>query len=100
MNYFQSKIKFKPNIRYRFLCLIVLAMVFTSSFAQYSIKKYSLNSGASKMSGGRFEMYSSIAQVEASEKQMGGNYVLSSGFWQESNDLIFGDDLIFKNGME
>jgi hypothetical protein len=99
MKYFKvnNNIKSKPNIlrfKFRVALLLVMGMAFSSSFAQYSIKKYSVNSGGSKMSGGRFEMQSSIAQVDASEQQTGDNYVLASGFWQENNDLIY------KNGVE
>lgn len=76
------------------ISLLILGMAFSQSFAQYEIKKYSINSGGSTISSGQYEMTSSIGQTDASNAQTGGNYSLNSGFWHENNDLIF------KNGFE
>lgn len=74
--------------------LIILGMVFSQSFAQYEIRKYTINSGGSTMSEGQYEMTSSIAQVDASNTQANGDYSLNAGFRQENTDLIY------KNGLE
>jgi hypothetical protein len=71
-----------------------LLLVFGYSFAQYEIKKFTINSGGGKMTGGNYEMNASIAQVDASTAQTNGNYALTGGFWQQNTDLIF------KNGFE
>ncbi len=76
------------------ISLIILGMVFSQSFAQYEIRKYTINSGGSTMSEGQYEMTSSIAQTDASNTQANGDYSLNAGFWQEQNDIIF------KNGFE
>ena len=46
------------------------------------------------MSGGSYEMNSSIGQVDASDQMINGNLSINGGFWHENNDLIF------KNGFE
>jgi len=76
--------KHKKNI-----VLIILGMVFSQSFAQYKIKKHTINSGGSKLTANNYEMISSIGQTDASNTQTGGNYSLNGGFWHENNDLIF-----------
>ena len=89
MQYDHSDLDRKANPKLKKLFLLVSVLAFSTSFAQYSLKKHSVNSGASKISGGRFEMQSSISQTDASVKQTGNNYVLTSGFWHGNNDLIF-----------
>ena len=76
------------------LMALSLLLLCANSFADYTIKKYSINNGGSRMSGGNYEMNASIAQVDASTTQSNGNYVLTAGFWQQNTDLIF------KNGFE
>ncbi len=78
----------------RSISLLILGMVFSQSFAQYEIRKYTINSGGSSISGGQYEMTSSIGQTDASDTLANGGYSLNSGFWQENNDLIY------KNGFE
>lgn len=75
------------------LLLITLCIVAGQAFAEYKIRKHTINSGGSKMTGGSYEMKSSIAQVDAGTMTE-GDYSLNAGFWQENNDLIF------KNGFE
>lgn len=76
------------------ISLLILGSVFSQSFAQYEIKKYTINSGGSTQNEGQYEMTSSIGQTDASGIQAGGNYSLNAGFWHKNNDLIF------KNGFE
>jgi len=76
------------------IAFLVLGMAFSQSFAQYKMKKYTINSGGTAMIAGQYEMTSSIGQTDANNTQTGGNYSLNGGFWQENNDLIF------KNGFE
>ena len=73
---------------------LILGMAFSQSFAQYEIKKYTINSGGSTISQGQYELTSSIGQTDASNRQANGDYSLNAGFLQESNDIIF------KNGFE
>ena len=74
--------------------ILLLGLVFSQSFAQYEIKKYSINNGGSKMTGGSYAMNASIGQVDASDILSNSNYSLNGGFWHENNDLIY------KNGFE
>ncbi|MCF6320041.1 MAG: hypothetical protein L3J83_12340 [Proteobacteria bacterium] len=78
--------------------VLVLTMMASQSFAQYEIKKYTINSGGSKITGGSYEMNSSIGQVDASDTLSGGNYALNGGFWHANNNN--NNDLIFTNGFE
>lgn len=72
------------------LCITIPATV----FAQYEIIKYSVNNGGGKMSGGNFEINTSIGQSDVNDNQSGGDFLLRSGFWHGNNDLIF------KSGIE
>jgi hypothetical protein len=75
------------------LGITMLLMVFSQSFAQHEIKKYSINSGATvPMKGGHYEMQSSIGQVDANDTSVGGDFSLSPGYWHENRDLIFKND--------
>jgi len=74
--------------------LLIIGMAFSQSFAQYEIKKYTINSGGSTSTGGTYQVSGSIGQVDASSKLTSANYSLNGGFWHENNDLIF------KNGFE
>ena len=76
------------------ILLLILGMVFSQSFAQYEIRKHSINSGGSTISEGQYELTSSIAQTDANNTIAGGDYSLNAGLWQENNDLIK------KNGFE
>ncbi len=79
--------------------ILILGLVASQSFAQYEMKKYTINSGGSNMTGGNYEMNSSIGQVDASAEQTGGNYSLTGGFWSKSDNTPQGE-LIFTNGFE
>ncbi len=76
-----------------FFALLLLSIL-GQSFAQYEIRKHSINSGGSQLTGGSYEMRSSIGQADAGEQLSNGNYSLNGGFWHENRDLIF------KNGLE
>jgi len=80
------------------LSILLLGLVFSQSFAQYEIKRHSINSGGEISTGGVYQVSGSIGQVDASNKLTGGNYSLNGGFWHESNAAT--GDLIFKNGFE
>ncbi|MFK8013592.1 MAG: hypothetical protein AB8B80_16255 [Marinicellaceae bacterium] len=68
--------------------LIMLVMAVSQSYAQYEIRKYSINSGSSTISEGQYEMTSSIAQVDASNELSSGDYTIRAGVWQQNTDLI------------
>jgi len=76
------------------LILMISLMGFSQSFAQYEMRKHTINSGGTNMSGGTYELKSSLGQVDASNTMSLGIYQLTGGFWHENNDLIF------KNGFE
>jgi hypothetical protein len=78
----------------KILIVFILSLVFSQSFAQIEIKRYTINSGGSKIAGGSYEINSSIGLVDVNDKMSGDTYILTSGFWHENNDLIF------KNGFE
>ena len=69
--------------------LIVFSLISQVAFAQYEIRKHTINSGGGVMSGGSYEINGSFGQVDVNDKQTGGNYTLQSGYWHENNDLIF-----------
>jgi len=71
-----------------------LGLVFSQSFAQYEIKRDSINSGSQTNSAGSYQISGSVGQVDASNQLTAGNYTLIGGFWHGSSDLIF------KNGFE
>jgi len=81
------------------LLVALLALIASQSFAQYEIKKHTINNGGGKMTGGNYEMNSSIGQVDASSTQTGGNYSLNGGFWHETDNTPL-PELIFTNGFE
>ena len=84
----------KKNINRLFL-LMFLAV--NQAYGQYNLKKYTINNGGGKMTGGVYEMNSSIGQVDASNLQTGGNYSLRGGYWQQKTPQA---ELIFENGFE
>ncbi len=79
--------------------LLLTGLFFGQAFAQLEMKKYSINSGSTVMQGAEFQMSSSVAQADASEKLSAGNYQVRGGFWNDSN-LTQNNDLIFKNSFE
>lgn len=81
------------------LLTFILGMAFSQTFAQYKINNYTINNGGGEMIGGNYEMNSSIAQVDASATQTGGNYSLNGGFWHEKDNTPQ-PELIFTNGFE
>ena len=87
-------IAFKKSKRAKTLLLALGLLAFSQSFAIYTMKKHSINSGGATMSGGSYELKSSIGQVDASKTLTNGSFKLNGGFWHENNDLIF------KNGFE
>jgi len=81
------------------LLFLLIAFAMSQAYAQYEIKKYTINSGGEKVTGGNYEMTSSIGQVDASSKQTGGSYTLNGGFWHQK-DSAPQSELIFTNGFE
>jgi hypothetical protein len=78
----------------KILLALVTTLAMTQTFAQYSIKKYSINNGGGKLAGGQYQLQGSIGQVDASDTLSQGDYSLNGGFWQQNTDLIY------KNGFE
>lgn len=84
----------KQNKTILTLAFLLMSVLFQVAYAQYEIRKYTINSGGGKMSGGSYELNASIGQADANEPQSSGDFTLRSGFWQTNNDLIY------KSGME
>jgi len=59
------------------------------SGGSYLIKKYSINNGGGVLSGGSYQLTSSIAQVDASNRMSNGAYSLSAGMWHQYTDSVF-----------
>ncbi len=76
------------------ILVLMIGLITSQPFAQYEVRKYSINSGGSKVTGDSYELNASIGQPDASKKQTGGNYSLNGGFWHGNNDYIY------KNGFE
>ena len=72
-----------------FLYLFLACLSFGYAHAQYEIKKYSINNGGGTLTGGNYELNSSVGQVDAQMSQSNGQYSINGGFWQENTDLIF-----------
>lgn len=88
------------RIKYKKLFLIfILGMAFSQTFAQYEIKKYTVNNGGGKMTSTSYEMNGSIGQVDASKAQTSATYSLNGGFWHEKDNTPQ-PELIFANGFE
>lgn len=79
--------------------IILLGLIISPSFAQYEIKKYTINNGGSKMSGGSYTLTSSIGQHDASGVLSQNNYTLNGGFWQQKDTTPL-PELVFSNGFE
>ena len=60
----------------------------------YQIKRQTLSSGGGVITGGSFKVTSSIGQIDAGPKLIGGIFKVRGGFLKENSDLIF------KNGFE
>ena len=71
------------------ISLLILALVFSQGYAQYEIKKHTINSGGSILSKGEYELKSSIGQTDAHATIAGGDYSLNAGFRTENTDLIY-----------
>ncbi len=80
------------------ILLLVLFMVSSQVIAQFALEKYTINSGGSTMTGGSYQLSSSIGQVDASNAMNGGSYTLTGGFWSQSTNTP--NELIFTNGFE
>ena len=76
-----------------------MLMILNISFAQFEMKKYSINSGGNTLSGGGFTLKSSIGQVDASNTITGGSFALNGGFWHSTEPVIL-TELIFSNEFE
>ncbi len=85
--------------RIKIIFSLLLVILTSQVFAQYEIKKYTINSGGGKMTGGIYEINASIGQVDASGTQTGGTYSLNGGFWQKQ-EIMPQSELIFTNGFE
>ncbi len=76
----------KKLLQVMFLSFIAIS----AANAEYKMKSYTINNGASKiMTAGKYEMKSSIGQVDASHIMMKDNFQLNGGFWHQNTDLIF-----------
>ena len=91
-----KKVKSKQSKR-TVLFFLLMVISISQAYAQLAMKKHTINNGGGVMTGGGFELKSSIGQVDAgptaSEGHVNSNYSLSSGFWQQNTDLIFKDNL-------
>ncbi|WP_395373532.1 hypothetical protein [Marinicella sp. W31] len=72
-----------------FLCVFLACISLGYAHAQYEIKKHTINNGGGTLTGGSYELNSSVGQVDANMSQSNGQYTINGGFWQENNDLIF-----------
>jgi hypothetical protein len=76
------------------LLLIILGFAINQVYAQYEIKKYTLNNAGTTLKTGEYQLSATMGQTDSGQNLAAGSYSLSGGFWQQNNDLIF------KNGIE
>ncbi len=80
------------------IIFIVLTMS-THAIAQYELNKITINNGGESMTSNSYQVSGSIGQVDANSKQIGANYTLNAGFWNNSNSAPL-TEAIFSNGFE
>ncbi|WP_154223201.1 hypothetical protein [Marinicella rhabdoformis] len=72
--------------------IALLFLLVDVAYGQYAMKKQSISNGGGKLSGGRFELTSTIGQHDSSKELSNGAYSLNGGFWHENTDLIYQDE--------
>ena len=90
---------FVDRLAIRFLLICLFSIVLNQAYAGFEIKKHSINNGGSTMSSNRYQMTSSIGQVDAAEVISGAHYQINTGFWNNT-ETSPNNDLIFKNSFE
>ena len=66
-----------------------------STGGEFTIVKSTIDNGGGTSSGGEFSISGTIGQSDATDRvSVGGEYLLSGGFWAVINDVLF------KNGFE
>lgn len=81
----------KESAKRKLITGLLLLNVFSLHGQNFEMEKYVLSSGGSsneQVSGGQFEMSSSVGQI-TTEKSTGGQFAVQAGFWQVNDDLIF-----------
>lgn len=81
----------KINLK-KILIFLILSIAINQAYAQFILKKSTINSGGGKLTGGSFELQGSIAQVDASDALEQGDFSLNGGFWHQNTDFIFKND--------
>ena len=69
--------------------LVLLVFSTNQTLGAFQISTHTISSGATKMTGQRFQLNASIGQVDANTTLSSSRYQLSPGLWQQNNDLIF-----------
>lgn len=77
-----------------FVYIFLVGSAMSQAFAQYEIRKQTVNSGGKPIISESYQIKGSIGQIDASNSLLSGSYRLNAGFWHENNDLIL------KNGFE
>ena len=83
----------------RRLLLVLSCLLASQALAQFSMKKHTINSGGAKMTGGSYQLTSSIGQVDASNTLVGGTYSFKGGFWTHGTNTNT-NEIIFENSFE
>ncbi len=79
--------------------ILLIGLASSQSFAQFEIKKYTINSGGSTVANGNFKISSSIGQVDASNTLTGGSFTVRGGFWNKTTTTNI-SEIIFANSFE
>ena len=88
---------FKPHPKRQLTFVLIVSLLLMSQvWAQYKIKKHSINNGGGVSSDSSYQVTGSIGQKEANNSSSGDGFNVTGGFWGEGTD----NDLIFQNGFE
>jgi hypothetical protein len=68
-----------------------------SAGQQFSMNKYTIDSGSATSTSNDYQIIGTIAQPDTSEMQS-SDFVIRGGFWSSASELD--SDLIFSNGFE
>jgi len=80
------------------ILILLFGFAINQAYAQYQIKRSSINNGGITNTVSHYRINASIGQVDSSNPQAQGGYIITGGFWLQNN--IQKTENIFNNGFE